>query len=82
MNQGDALLVTQSVDRVRAFVRGSGMRKADIARKASLPKSTLTGIAADDWNPRVKTVRAIEAIIPKGWQPGDPLPDETAKDAA
>lgn len=82
MSHGSHLLINQSIERVRAFLRCEGVRKAEFARSAGLRRSVLTGAEAVDWSPNAETLRKLESAIPSNWQPGDAAPRLRTKDAA
>ena len=63
----------QVIARVRAFMAAQGWSSGQYARAAGLRDSTLRFMASPDWNPTVETLRKLEAPIPEGWQPGDPV---------
>lgn len=46
------------------------------ATAAGVSEATLRGIDADDWNPTVRTLERLEALIPEGWRVGDPVPEK------
>lgn len=67
-------------DRVRAWIVSSDLPKAAIAAKAKVDEKTVRQAASGDWNPTVNTLAKLEALLPAGWKPGDPIPrwDEAA----
>jgi hypothetical protein len=62
------------LDRIRAFAEARGWKPARLAREARLSDVTTRSMARPDWAPSGNTVRALEALIPADWKPGDPLP--------
>lgn len=54
----------QVVQRVRAFAHTEKLSKGRLAVRAGLRDSTLRAFDRADWNPTVKTLRALESIIP------------------
>ena len=51
------------------------------AVEANVSEAGLRGMDADDWNPTVRTLEKLEAVIPRGWQIGDPVPTKKEKAA-
>lgn len=66
------------LDRVRAYRRAANLSYSALATRAGLSRAALVGMDREDWGPTSTTLRAIEALIPVGWQVGDPLPDRDA----
>lgn len=52
------------VHRIRSFADAEGLSKGRLAGRAGLRESTLRKFDRDDWNPTLKTLRALESIIP------------------
>ena len=63
------------LDRIRAFAEARKWKPARLAREARLSDVTTRGMARSDWSPSGSTIRALEALIPVDWTPGDPLPE-------
>lgn len=66
----DALL-----GRLKAYRKAAGLSRSALAQQAGLSRAALVGMDEPKWGPTSATIRAVEAIIPSGWQPGQPLPD-------
>lgn len=71
-----------AVGRVRAWRVAKGWTIHKFAGLADVSEATLRGIDGDDWNPTFRTMLKLEALIPAGWQAGDPVPAEAATEAA
>lgn len=54
-----------AIKRIRDYMRRHGMTRTALARAAGLPHTTLLGMMEPGWNPRLKTIRALEAVITK-----------------
>lgn len=77
-NEGEAKMgekVVHTVDaileRVRAFRRARGWSINRLAGEAGMPESTIRDMDAADWSPTVATLRKLEALIPKSFDPDD-----------
>ena len=57
--------VDNSVARIRSYVRKSGIKPGALARQAVLGRNTLRDIDQASWNPRLQTLRQLEALIPE-----------------
>ena len=44
------------------------------AVESNVAEATLRDIDGADWNPTVRTLEKLEALIPRDWRPGDPVP--------
>ena len=53
-----------SVARIRHFVRDSDAKHQAIAKMAGLGRNTLREIEQPGWNPRLRTLRLLEDLIP------------------
>lgn len=63
-----------SIRRIRAWRKAAGWTVNRFGSECGLNESTLRDIDGEAWNPRAETLRKLEAVIPEGWQPGDPVP--------
>lgn len=52
------------IKRIRAFAKYKGWTKSRLAFKAKLRDTTLRNFNQPDWNPTIKTLQKLEAIIP------------------
>lgn len=57
-------MITDSIERIRAYIRRPDVRKKAFAEKAGLHFNTLQGVESDSWNPTAATIRALEEHIP------------------
>lgn len=64
------------VSRIRAYRNAADLSYSRLALKAGLSRAALIGMDKPDWSPTISTTRAIEGLIPEGWNPGDPLPEQ------
>ncbi len=71
--------VDAAIARVKDWLGRCGQTNAAVATAAGVDEKTVRQAAADDWNPTVGTLRKFEAMLPRGWMAGDPIP-ATAKD--
>lgn len=51
--------VTQTIERVQAFVASGVLPKYKLAELAGVGVATLTGLERPDWNPRAATLAAL-----------------------
>lgn len=63
------------IDRIRAWMTANRYSVNGFATIAGVSEGTLRGIHEADWQPSVRTLRKLEAVIPAGWRPGDELPE-------
>ena len=56
------------INRVRRYAQFYQLAPTTMARLAGLGNNTLRDFWQDDWNPRVETLRALEAIIPETFE--------------
>lgn len=61
--------VSQSVARLRAWLTANREDRPRIAAEAGVDEKTLRLAEADGWNPTIKTVEKLEAVMPPDWQP-------------
>lgn len=62
----------QLIERLRRFAAAKGWTKTRLAREADINETTLRNFHRPDWNPTLKTIQAIEAIIPADFPADDP----------
>lgn len=55
--------IDQLVTKVRTEAARRGIRPATLARLSGLSLNTLRGMYGSDWNPRIETLRKIEATL-------------------
>lgn len=71
------MAISDIKERIRAYRAAREWTKVRLAEEAQISGSNvLTAMDRADWNPTSKTLEALEKVIPEGWQPGDPLPQE------
>lgn len=64
----------QAVARIQAWLAANEKRpREQIAREAGVDAKILRMAAKDGWNPTSDTLQKLEAVIPAGWHPGDPI---------
>jgi hypothetical protein len=73
--------LTAVLDRLRAWASANSLRPATLARQAGLAEGVTRNMDRPDWSPSSTSIRSIEALIPPGWQAGDPVPAKTAEAA-
>jgi hypothetical protein len=56
------------IARIRGFARGRKLTKSALAGLAGLADKTLKDLWDDCWNPTVKTLVALEGVIPADYQ--------------
>jgi hypothetical protein len=78
----DPASLTAALSRVRAWRETKGWALYRMATLAGVAEASVRGMDDADWNPTLKTLRRLEALIPEGWRPGDPVPSDAAADAA
>lgn len=62
------------LNRLRAYRDAANLSYSALARRAALSRAALLGMDRPDWGPASATIRAVEALIPEGWEPGHALP--------
>lgn len=67
-------MVSDTIERIRAYVRQSGVTKKGLAEAAGLHPNTLQGIDDPDWNPSAATLIALEARLPSTPSTQEPTP--------
>jgi transcriptional regulator with XRE-family HTH domain len=75
MNAAAPATTDAVIARIRAWMEATRQSAEAFAGIAGVAGNTVRGIERDDWQPSVKTLRKLEAVIPPGWQPDDPVPD-------
>ena len=70
------------LDRIRGWAKANEMKPATLARAAGLAENVTREMSARDWSPSSKSIRRMEALIPRGWRTGDPIPEPKRKRAA
>jgi len=65
---------TSAVARVRAWRVANDWAPYRFATEAGVAEATLRDMDADEWNPTLRTLEKLEALIPKGWRAGDAVP--------
>jgi hypothetical protein len=71
--------VSYTVERVRAWLSANDRgRWRMFAVAAGVDEKTLRLAVRKKWNPTYHTLQKLEALIPPGWQPGDPVPKPKA----
>lgn len=63
-----------TLDRLRAWAKANGWQPATMAGHAGLNEKVTRGMFLKDWSPTSTSIRALEALITRGWQAGDPVP--------
>lgn len=64
----------QAVARIQAWLAANEKRpRAQIAKAAGVDEKTIRLAAGEGWNPTSETLQKLEAVIPAGWHPGDPI---------
>lgn len=71
-----------AVARVRAWRVAMDWAPYRFAVEAGVSEAILRGMDRDDWNPTVRTLEKLEAVIPSGWQIGDPVPATASGDVS
>ena len=61
--------VDEVIAQIRRFAAGNKIPAARLAAMAKLHKNALRYFWRSDWNPKVDTLRRLEAVM-AGWQPG------------
>lgn len=63
-----------AIGRIRAWANTNGWSKTRFAAEAGVVDTTLRHFHDPNWNPTRETLEKLEALIPSGWQAGDPPP--------
>jgi transcriptional regulator with XRE-family HTH domain len=61
------------IARLRGFAEAKGWSKSRFAAEAGLVDTTLRAFHEPNWNPTRETIEKLEALVPSGWQLGDPI---------
>ena len=77
----DELRIDDTIARIRAWLLMSGATNLSLAGAAGVDEKTIRQAQSKGWNPTVDTIRKLEALIPKDWKPGDPVPAKKARAA-
>lgn len=70
--------VSQSVARLRAWLTANREDRPRIAAEAGVDEKTLRLAEGNDWNPTIKTIGKLEAVMPTDWQPEAPAAQQDA----
>lgn len=62
------------LDRIRAWAKANELKPATLARRAGLAENVTRDMDSKGWSPSSKSIRCMEALIPRAWRAGDPLP--------
>jgi len=62
------------LNRIRSWAAANALKPATLARLAGIAEVVTRDMSDDDWSPSSRSIRRLEALIPAGWKPGDPLP--------
>lgn len=65
-------------ERIRAYARANGIKRATLARRAGLHPNALRGMYEDDWTPRPDTVLKLYRVIHQD-RPQDTIQCDSAK---
>ena len=65
------------IARLRGWAEANRWSKSKFAAEAGLVDTTLRAFDAPGWNPTRETLEKLEAVVPPGWQLGDPIPPKT-----
>lgn len=58
------MLSSQLVKIIRRYRKDQKLSGRGYAREADVSEITVRGIDGDDWNPTLKTIKKLEAVIP------------------
>ena len=56
------------IDRVKAFAANENLNKSQLAALAGIGDTTLRNLDKPNWNPTVKILRKLEAVIPSDFE--------------
>ena len=71
-----------AVARIRAWRIANKIPPSRFAASAGVAEATLRRMDDADWNPTIGTLQKLEALIPRDWRAGDPLPAPKKRKAA
>ena len=61
------------IRRIRAYAVSQGWSKGQYSSKAGFKDTTLRKLGEPDWNPTLRIIEKLEAIIPNNFCPDQPL---------
>lgn len=70
--------LTVSVGRIVAYVEGAKSHNS-VALEAGIAPNSLKHVGTDEWNPTLRMLKAIEAVIPTTFRPAEPNADKRRK---
>lgn len=59
----------EAVSRIRAWAAAQGITRHKLASLAGLSKHALRHMDDPEWDPRRKTLEALERVVPQGFDP-------------
>lgn len=62
------------IARIRSWMIANNHTANAFATVAGVSEGAIRDIHDKGWRPSLATLRKLEAVIPPGWQPGDPVP--------
>lgn len=68
----DICTSVEVIRRIEAYANAQGWVKSRLAKEAALRDTTLRHFGKPEWNPTLRIIRQIEAIIPAEWKPAKP----------
>lgn len=74
-----AFSTAAALARVRAWRQAVGWATYRFATEAGVAEASLRGMDSEEWNPTVRTLERLEAVIPRDWRAGDPVPEIAPK---
>lgn len=66
--------VAAALARIRSWRQINAIPASRFAVEAGLSETVTRDMDSPDWNPTRATLQKLEALVPAGWQPGDPVP--------
>lgn len=70
------------LDRIRGWAAANDLKPATLARQAGLAETVTRDMDETGWSPSSSSIRKLEALIPEGWVPGQPVPPAPEASAA
>jgi 3,4-dihydroxy 2-butanone 4-phosphate synthase/GTP cyclohydrolase II len=69
----------KALERVVRYAEATGISRNGLANKAGLNESTIRSLGDPQWDPRVSTLKKLEAVIPDDFSADLPVSDAAGR---